>query len=112
MIGSSKGGLNGLLVDMIQNENRYISTHELKQLLHRIEDDATEIYHTIYGSDDTKIRFNIDTNRNIDIVLLGRQSAKSLECIRKSIKKNLHLMQESVRIEFEGYLKLCGEALL
>ena len=110
MISSSKEGLNRLLLDMIQNENRYIPNHELKHLLHRIEDDATEIYHTMYGSDDSKIRFNIDTNRDIDIALLGRQSAKSLECIRKSIKKNLHLMQESIRIEFEGYLKLCGEA--
>ena len=74
MISSSREGLNGLLVDMIQNENRYIPNHELKQLLHRIEDDATEIYHTMYGSDDTKIRFNIDTNRDIDIALLGRQN--------------------------------------
>jgi len=108
MIGSSKGGLNELLADMLHNENRYIPNHELKQLLHRIEDDATEIYHTKYGSD-TRIRFNIDTNRDSDIVLLGRQSAKSLECIRKSIKKNLYLMKESVRTEFEDYLILCGE---
>ena len=32
MISSSKEGLNRLLVDMIQNENRYIPNHELKQL--------------------------------------------------------------------------------
>ena len=108
--GGNKGGLNELLTAMLHNENKNIPYHELKHLLHRIEDDATEIYHTMYGSDDSKIRFNIDTNRDIDIALLGRQSAKSLECIRKSIKKNLHLMQESIRIEFEGYLKLCGEA--
>jgi hypothetical protein len=111
MIGSSKGGLNELLADMLHNENRYIPNHELKQLLHRIEDDATEIYHTKYGSDDTRIRFNIDTNRDSDIVLLGRQSAKSLECIRNSIKKNLYLMKESVRTEFEEYLILCGEGI-
>ena len=111
MIGSSKGGLNGLLVDMLQNENRYIPTHELKQLPHRIEDDATEIYHTKYGSDGTRIKFNINSNEDPDAVLLGRQSAKSVECIRKSIKKNLHLMKESVRTEFEGYLILCGEAI-
>ena len=30
MIGSSKGGLNGLLVDMIQNENRYISNSRIE----------------------------------------------------------------------------------
>jgi hypothetical protein len=102
MIGSSKGGLNGLLVDMLQNENRYIPTHELKQLPHRIEDDATEIYHTKYGSDGTRIKFNINSNeKDLDFAPLGRQSAKSLECIRKSIKKNLYLMQESVRTEFD-----------
>jgi hypothetical protein len=110
MTGSSKEGLNGLLVDMLQNENKYIPNYELKQLLHGIEDDATEIYRAMYDFYDTKIRFNIGINRDIDINPLGRQSAKSLECIRKSIKKNLHLMQESVRVEFEGYLKLCGEA--
>jgi len=102
MIGSSKGGLNGLLVDMLQNENRYIPTHELKQLPHRIENDATEIYHTKYGSDGTRIKFNINSNeKDLDFAPLGRQSAKSLECIRKSIKKNLYLMQESVRTEFD-----------
>jgi hypothetical protein len=102
MIGSSKGGLNGLLVDMLQNENRYIPTHELKQLPHRIEDDATEIYHTKYGFDGTRIKFNINSNeKDLDFAPLGRQSAKSLECIRKSIKKNLYLRQESVRTEFD-----------
>jgi len=109
--GSSKGGLIELIAAMLHNENRYIPNHELKQILHRIEIDATEIYHTKYGSDDTKIKFNIDSNGDSDIILVGRQSAKSLECIRKSIKKNLHLMQESVRTEFEGYLILCGEAI-
>jgi len=87
---------------MLQNENRYIPTHELKQLPHRIEDDATEIYHTKYGSDGTRIKFNINSNeKDLDFAPLGRQSAKSLECIRKSIKKNLYLMQESVRTEFD-----------
>ncbi|MFZ0556278.1 MAG: hypothetical protein WAM26_13395, partial [Nitrososphaeraceae archaeon] len=43
--------------------------------------------------------------------LVGRQSAKSLGCIRKSIKKNLHLMQENMRIEFEKYLILSGEVI-
>ena len=109
--GSNRGGLNELLAAMLNSENRYIPNHELKQLLHRIEDDATEIYHTKYGSADMKIRFNIDSNGDSDIVLVGRQSAKSLECIRKSIKKNLGIMQESVRKGFEGYLILCGEAI-
>jgi hypothetical protein len=108
---SSKGGLNELLAAMLHNENRYIPKTELQQLLHRIEDDATEIYRTKYGSYDTRIKFNIDSNEDSDVVLVGRQSAKSLEYIRKSIKKNLHLMQESVRTEFEEYLILCSEVI-
>jgi hypothetical protein len=108
---NNKGGLNELIAAMLYNENRYIPNRELRQILHRIENDATEIYHTKYGSDDTKIKFNIDSNEDSDIVPMGRQSAKSLECIRKSIKKNLHLMQERVRTEFEGYLILCGEGI-
>jgi hypothetical protein len=109
--GSSKGGLNELLAALLHNKNTYISNNEFKELLHIIENDATQIYHTKYGSEDTKIKFNINSNVNSDIGLVGRQSAKSLECIRKSIKKNLHLMQESVRTEFEGYLILCGEGI-
>jgi hypothetical protein len=108
---SRKGGLNELLPAILHNENRYIPNHELKQLLHRIENDATDIYHTKYGSDDTKIKFNIDSIGDPGILLVGRQSAKLLECIRKLIKKNLGIMRESVRTEFEGYLKLCGEAI-
>ena len=108
--GDSKGGLNELLATILHNKNKYIPYHELKELLHRIEDDATEIYHTKYGSDDTKIKFNINSNeKESDFAPLGRQSAKSLECIRKSIKKNLYLMKESMRTEFEEYLILCGE---
>ncbi|MGH9926082.1 MAG: hypothetical protein ACRD5B_11975 [Nitrososphaeraceae archaeon] len=109
--GSGKRGFK-LLAALLDSENKDIPYHELKQLFRRIKDDATEIYHTKYGSDDTKIKFNINSNeKDSDIVLLGWQSAKSLECIRKSIKKNLHLMEESVRAEFERYLKPCGEAI-
>jgi hypothetical protein len=109
--GSGKRGLNELLAALLHSKNEDIPYHELKQLLHRIEDDATEIYHIKYGSDDTKIKFNIDSYEDADVTLIGRQSAKSLECIRKSIKKNLGIMQESVRIEFEEYLILCGEGI-
>ena len=110
--GGNKGGLNELLTAMLHNENKDIPYHELKKLIHRIEDDATEMYHTKYGSDDTKIRFSINSNgKESDFAPLGRQSAKSLECIRKSIKKNLYLMKESMRTEFEGYLILCGEGI-
>ena len=110
-VDGSKGGLNELLVAMLNSENRYIPNNELKQLLHRIEDDATEIYHTKYGSYDTRIKFNIDSNGDSDAVLVGRQSAKTLECIRKSISRNPYLMQERVRAGFEGYLILCDEGI-
>jgi hypothetical protein len=109
--GNNKGGLNELLEVLLRNENRYISNNELIHLLHRIEGDATEIYHTKYGSYDTRIKFNIDSNGDSDVVLVGRQSAKTLECIRKSISRNLYLMQERVRAGFEGYLILCGECI-
>jgi hypothetical protein len=110
--GGNKGGLNELLAAMLHNKNKDILYHELKELLLRIEDDATEIYHTKYGLDDTKIKFNINSNeKGSDFGPLGRQSAKSLECIRKSIKKNLYLMKESMRTEFEEYLILCSEGI-
>lgn len=111
--GRNMGGLNELIAAMLQNENTGTSYDDLKQLLHRIEDDATEIYHTKYDSYATLIRFNMDSNSDSDsdTALMGRQSAKSLECIRKSIVKNLYLMQKSVRKEFEAYLALCGERI-
>jgi hypothetical protein len=110
-VDGNKGGLNELLALMLNSKNKFIPRNELKQLLKRIEDDATEIYHTKYGSDGTRIKFNINSNEDPDAILLGRQSAKSLECIRKSIKKNLYLMKENVKTEFEAYLILCGEAI-
>ena len=109
--GISKGGLNELLETMLQNESKYIPNHELKQILHRIENDATEIYHTVYGLDDMRIRFNIYSNEDSDIGIVGRQSAISLGFIRKSIKKNLNVMQENMRTEFEKYLILSGEVI-
>ena len=70
--GSNKGGLNELLTAMLHNENKDITYHELKKLLHRIEDDATEMYQTKYGSDDTKIRFSINFNgKESDFALRG-----------------------------------------
>jgi hypothetical protein len=35
--GGNKGGLNELLTAMLHNENKDITYHELKKLLHRIE---------------------------------------------------------------------------
>jgi hypothetical protein len=104
------GGLNEILDALLHNDNRDTSKEELGQLLRRIETDATEMYHAKYGLDDI-IKFNIDCNNHSNISLIGRQSAKSLGCIRKSIKKNLHLMHENVRMAFESYLIQCGEGI-
>ena len=80
----NKGGLNELLAAMLHSENKDIPYHELNELLHRIEDDATEIYYRKYCSNDTKIEFNINSNeKGSDFAPLGRQSAKSIECISK-----------------------------
>jgi hypothetical protein len=62
--GNIKGGLNELLAAMLNSKNKYIPKNELKQILKRIEDDATEIYHTKYGSDGTRIKFNINSNED------------------------------------------------
>ena len=86
------GGLNEIFRTLLDNGNKDISNQELIRLLQKIENDATEIYHTKYGLDD-KITFNIDDSRNTaNSNLIGRQTVKSLECIRQSIKKNLDLM--------------------
>ncbi|MGH9979613.1 MAG: LLM class flavin-dependent oxidoreductase [Nitrososphaeraceae archaeon] len=82
-----------------------------EHLLDRIDHDRTEIYHTKYGLEEIEIKFNRSSNEK-DFAPLGQQSAKSLECIRKSIKKNLYLMQESVRTEFGRYLILCNERII
>ncbi len=102
------GGLNDVLKALLDNDNKGISNQELTWLLHEIENDATEIYHAKYGSDD-KIKFNIDCNNTPNANLIGRQNVKSLECIRKSIKKNLDLMNENMKTIFRSYLIQCGE---
>jgi hypothetical protein len=107
------GGLNDILkalLDNNNNDNKGISNQELRQLLQKIENNATEIYHTKYGLDD-KIKFNIDCDNNTtpNANLIGRQDVKSLECIRKSIKKNLDLMHENMKTIFRSYLIQCGE---
>jgi hypothetical protein len=53
--GNNKGGLNELLAAILNSKNKNIPKNELKQLLKRIEDDATEIYHTKYGSDELNL---------------------------------------------------------
>jgi hypothetical protein len=102
------GGLNDILKALLDNNNKRISNQELKRLLQRIENDATEIYHAKYGLDE-KIKFSIDCDDTSNSNLIGRQSLKSLECIRQSIKKNLDLMGEDIKTIFQSYLTQCGE---
>jgi hypothetical protein len=53
------GGLNDILKALLDNNNKRISNQELKRLLQKIENDATEIGHAKYGLDE-KIKFNIE----------------------------------------------------
>ena len=75
------GGLNEILKTLLDNDNKGISNQELICLLQKIQNDATEIYHAKYGLDE-KIKFNIDCDDTSNANLIGRQSAKSLQCIR------------------------------
>jgi hypothetical protein len=102
------GGLNDILKALLDNNNKRISNQELKRLLQKIENDATEIGHAKYGLDE-KIKFNIDCDNTSNANLIGRQSAKSLQCIRQSIKKNLDLLNEDIKTNFQSYLTECGE---
>ena len=89
-------GLNDILKALPDNNNKRISNQELKWLLQKNENDATEIGHAKYGLDE-KIKFNIECDNDPNDNLIGRQSLKSLECIRQSIKKNLELMNEDIK---------------
>jgi hypothetical protein len=89
------GGLYEILKTLLNNDKKDISNQELICLLQKIENDATEIGHAKYGLDE-KIKFNIDCDDTSNSNLIGRQSAKSLQCIRQSIKKNLDLMGEDI----------------
>jgi hypothetical protein len=75
------GGLNKIFKTLLDNGKKGISNQEVIRLLHKIENDATEIYHAKYGLDDKTI-FNIEFRNTSDTNLIGRQNVKSLECIR------------------------------
>jgi hypothetical protein len=94
------GGFNDILRASLDNNKKCISNQELKWLLQKIENDATEIGHAKYGLDE-KIKFNIECDNDPKDNLIGRQSLKSLECIRQSIKQNLELMNENIKIIFQ-----------
>ncbi|MFZ0512982.1 MAG: hypothetical protein WAM14_15345 [Candidatus Nitrosopolaris sp.] len=102
------GGLNEILKTLLNNDNKGISNQELICLFQKIENDATEIYHAKYGVDE-KIKFNIVCGNSSNANFIGRQSAKSLQCIRQSIKKNLDLMGEDMKTIIQSYLTECGE---
>ncbi len=101
------GGLNKIFKTLLDNSNKGVSNQELIWLLHKIENDATEIYHAKYGLDD-KIMFNIECHNASDTNLIGKQNVKSLECIRQSIKRNLDLMNKEMKTIFKSYLMECG----
>ena len=67
------GGLNEIFRTLLDNDNKGISNQELIRLLQKIENDATEIYHTKYDLDD-KIMFNIQSGNTANSNLIGRQS--------------------------------------
>ncbi|HEX7179979.1 MAG TPA: hypothetical protein VF220_09660, partial [Nitrososphaeraceae archaeon] len=81
------GGLNELLTTMLHNENKDIPYHELKKLLHKIEDDATEMYHTNYGSDDTKIGFSINSNKSQTLLLWDDRVLNRLNVLENLSRK-------------------------
>jgi hypothetical protein len=102
------GGLNDILKTLLDSDNKAISNQELVLLLQKIENDATEICRTEYGLDE-KIKFSIDYHNTSNTNLIGRQSVKSLQSIRQSIKKNLDIMNEDIKKIFQSYLTECGE---
>ena len=93
---------------LILTSDKGLSERLPSHLLQKIENYATEIYHAKYALEE-KIKFNIDYGNNSNTNLVGRQDVKSLECIRKSIKKNLDLMHENIKTIFLSYLTQCGE---
>ena len=99
------GGLNEIFHILLGNKG--ISNQELIGL-QKIENDVTELYHAKYDLDD-KIMLNIESRNTANSNLIGRRNVKSLECIRRSINKNLDLMNEEIKIIFQSYLIECGE---
>ncbi len=89
-----------ILLDTAKDE---ISRQETVDLFEKIEDDATEICQDKFELLEV-IKFDTTFGNKGCSACLGRQSFKSLNCIRLSIKKNLPSMNESVRTTFQSYL--------
>jgi len=100
------GELDHILSTLLDTAKDEISRQETLDLFKKIEDDATEICQEKYELHEV-IKFDTTSGNKGCATYLGRQSFKSLNCIRLSIKKNLTLMNESVRTTFQSYLSKC-----
>jgi hypothetical protein len=85
-VDNNKGGLNELLAAMLNSKNKYIPKNELVHLLHRIEDDATEIYHTKYGSDG-----------NITVILILMRKTWTLRLWDGKVLNRLNVLEYRLR---------------
>jgi hypothetical protein len=101
------GELDHILRTLLDTAKDDVSRQETLDLFKKIEDDATEICQKKYELHEV-IKFGTTSGNKDSTTSLGRQSFKSLDCIRLSIKKNLTVMNESVRPTFQSYLSKCG----
>jgi len=99
------GELDHILSTLLDTAKDEISRQETLDLFKKIEDDANEICQEKYELHEV-IKFDTTSGKG-RATCLGRQSFKSLNCIRLSIKKNLTIMKESVRMTFQEYLSKC-----
>lgn len=100
------GELDRILRTLYDTAEDDASRQKILELFEKIENDATEICKAKYELNEV-IKFDRTSGNKACTICLGRQSFKSLECIRLSIKKNLTLMNQNVRIAFRSYLSKC-----
>jgi hypothetical protein len=101
-----EGELDRILSTLLDVATNDKSSEEILKLIRQIENDATEICHTKYELNEV-IKFNTARGKVGYTINLGRQSFKSLDCIRLAIRKNLTFMNERVKAAFQSYLKMC-----
>ena len=99
------GELDQILRTLLDTAKDDVSREATLELFRKIETDASEICHAKYGLSEA-IRFST-TGYTVFTTRLGKQSFKSLDCIRLSIKKNLLLMNENAKSAFQLYLSKC-----
>jgi hypothetical protein len=100
------GELDRILRTLPDASKDYESRKEMLKLIRQIENDATEICHEKYESNEV-IKFNTASGKIGYTTSLGRQSVKSQDCIRLAIRKNLTFMNERVKAAFQSYFKMC-----